>query len=59
MLQLIKNASQTQGNQAIVADNQTYTYQHLLEASHEFASILLEQTTDLAEARVAFMVSRF
>lgn len=57
MLQLIKNASQTQGDQAIVADNQTYTYQHLLEASHGFASILLEQTTDLAEARVAFMVS--
>jgi malonyl-CoA/methylmalonyl-CoA synthetase len=57
MLQLIKNASQTQGNQAIVADNQTYTYQHLLEASHGFASILLEQTTDLAETRVAFMVS--
>lgn len=57
MLQLIKNASQTLGNQAIVADNQTYTYQYLLEASHRFASILLEQTIDLAETRVAFMVS--
>ncbi len=57
MLQLIKNASQKSGNQAILSDSQTYTYQHLLDASHGVASLLLDQTPDLAETRVAFMVS--
>lgn len=57
MLQLVKNASQHPGHQAIVSDNQTYTYQQLLDASHGVASLLLDQTPDLAEIRVAFMVS--
>ncbi|AEI48584.1 acyl-CoA synthetase [Runella slithyformis] len=57
MLQLVKNASRHAGNQAIVSDNQTYTYQHLLDASYGVASLLLDQTPDLAENRVAFMVS--
>lgn len=57
MLQLVKNASQHPGHQAIVSDNQTYTYQQLLDASHGVASLLLDHTPDLAETRVAFMVS--
>lgn len=57
MLKLVKNASDSLNNRAIISDNQSFTYQNLLDKSAEFASILLENTNDLNETRVAFMVS--
>ncbi|AFK01772.1 AMP-dependent synthetase and ligase [Emticicia oligotrophica DSM 17448] len=57
MLKLVKNANLQPGNQAIISDNQSYTYQNLLDSSEKFASLLLEKSSDLNETRVAFMVS--
>lgn len=57
MLQLINKAKRNPGNQAIIADGKAYTYQELLTASHQFASLLLTEKKDLNEARVAFMVA--
>ncbi len=57
MLKLVKNTTLNPDNQAIISDNQSYSYQNLLDSSHQFASLLLENTPDLNEARVAFMVS--
>jgi malonyl-CoA/methylmalonyl-CoA synthetase len=42
---------------AIISEGRSYTYQSLLDASHSFASELLNGSTDLSEARVAFMVN--
>lgn len=41
---------------AIISDNQSYSYQELHTESQAFANLLLENTTDLSESRVAFMV---
>ena len=57
MLQLIKNATKNKDRRAIIADGQSYSYQQLLDASADFAALLLEGKADLQEARVAFMVS--
>jgi malonyl-CoA/methylmalonyl-CoA synthetase len=57
MLQLIANASDYATNRAIVSDGKSYSYQQLLSASHRFASLLLDQSADLNEIRVAFMVA--
>jgi len=57
MLKIVKNATAKSENQAIVSDNQSYTYQDLLNSSHQFASLLLENIVDLNETRIAFMVS--
>jgi malonyl-CoA/methylmalonyl-CoA synthetase len=57
MLQLIKNALKHKHNQAIIANETRYTYQDLLDASADFAAVLLGDKEDLQEARVAFMVS--
>lgn len=57
MLKLVENATLNLDNQAIISGEQTYTYKELLESSHQFASLLLESTSDLSETRVAFMVS--
>lgn len=57
MLKLVKNASSNLDKQAIISNNQSYSYQDLLNSSHQFASLLLENITDLNEKRVAFMVS--
>lgn len=56
MLSLIKNAFQYTSKTAIISDNQPYSYAELLEESESFAAILLNNTADLAEKRVAFMV---
>lgn len=57
MLKLVRNATANPENQAIISNNQVYTYQNLLDSSNQFASLLLENTSDLNETRVAFMVS--
>jgi malonyl-CoA/methylmalonyl-CoA synthetase len=57
MLRLIKNALKYKHHQAIISEDKSYSYQDLLKASADFASILLENSTDLQEERVAFMVS--
>lgn len=57
MQQFIQQANQHLNNTAIIDNNGNYTYQQLLEASAEFASLLLNQETDLQEQRVAFMVN--
>lgn len=41
---------------AILSDDQTYSYADLLQAAEGFALQLLQVQTDLAEARVAYMV---
>lgn len=57
MIQLATNATTYASNQAILSDEIAYTYQQLLTASHQFASLLLDQSLDLQQTRVAFMVA--
>lgn len=57
MLQLVANATQHPANEAILSGGTSFSYQQLLAASHRFASLLLDSTTDLQETRVAFMVA--
>ncbi len=57
MLQIIKNAESHSANVAVLANGHDYTYQQLLDASHQFASLLLNGKSDLSEQRVAFMVN--
>ena len=57
MLKLAHNALKNKARCAIIANGQRYSYQQLLDASSNFAAILLDGKTDLQEARVAFMVS--
>ncbi|AUD02565.1 acyl-CoA synthetase [Spirosoma pollinicola] len=56
MLSLLRRQPIKPAKTAIVANNRSYSYHDLQEASHQFASILLEDRADLLEARVAFMV---
>lgn len=57
MLKLVKNAIKNKECRAIVANGQNYSYQQLLNASADFATVLLDGNDNLSEARVAFMVS--
>ncbi|WP_338875824.1 acyl-CoA synthetase [Spirosoma sp. SC4-14] len=57
MLQLINSALRHPENTAILSDNQSYSYQQLLDASAAFAALLLAENTDLNEKRIAFMVT--
>ncbi|CAH0994404.1 Long-chain-fatty-acid--CoA ligase [Emticicia aquatica] len=57
MLKIVKNATKYLPNQAIISDGKSYTFQELLHYSEQFASLLLENASDLNETRVAFMVS--
>lgn len=57
MLQLIQNASNHPKRTAIISDGQSYSYKDLLSASGQLAAGLLQGKTDLAEARVAFMMA--
>lgn len=54
---LFTNAHRNPAATAIVADGNTYTYGQLLDASADIAAQLLDGTDDLAEARVAFMIT--
>lgn len=56
MLKIINQAHQNPNNTAIISAGKSYSYQALLDESQAFASILLENQTDLSESRVAFMV---
>jgi malonyl-CoA/methylmalonyl-CoA synthetase len=57
MIKLIEKAKQNPNNQAIIADGKSYNYAQLIEYSEKFATNLLDQKSDLNEARVAFMVA--
>jgi malonyl-CoA/methylmalonyl-CoA synthetase len=56
MLKIINQARQNPNNTAIISAGKSYSYQQLLNESQIFATILLENQTDLEESRVAFMV---
>ena len=57
MLQIINNAESHSANVAVHSNGNAYTYKQLLDASHQFASLLLKNETDLHQARIAFMVN--
>ncbi len=57
MLQIIQNAQKHLSKRAIISNGNAYTYQELLTASQEFASVILEDKQDLEESRVGFMVN--
>ncbi|PSL03783.1 acyl-CoA synthetase [Cecembia rubra] len=56
MLQLIQHAFQFGKNIAVVDRSIPYSFQDLLDKSHQFASYLIQEYGDLTEARVAFIV---
>lgn len=55
-LTLIERAKNHAARIAVVATEGSFTYQHLLAASHQAAATLLDGSPDLAEDRVAFLV---
>jgi len=57
MLQIIRNAAAHHNNTAIISNGKSYTYSELLQASQQFAALLLDEQQDLNECRVAFMVN--
>jgi len=57
MLTLFKNIKTYLPNQAIISNSASYSYEILLSASQQFATLLLNGKKDLNEARVAFMVN--
>ena len=57
MQPLVDNARRIPDSIAIIADDQSYTYQQLLDSSGAFAARLLDNAPDLNETRVAFMVA--
>ena len=57
MITLIENASNYTGRIAIKSNGQSYLYQDLLSASESVAVQLLKGRKDLAEARIAFLVT--
>ena len=56
MLSLINQAQKHLDRLAIIAEEGSFTYQDLLNYSHQVASVLLSQKTDLNQARIAFMI---
>ncbi|MEQ8534560.1 MAG: AMP-binding protein, partial [Imperialibacter sp.] len=56
MLQLFQKAKIYAQKAAIVSNGSSYTYQQLLFASQQFATLLLDGTSDLKERRIAFLV---
>ena len=57
MLTIFQNAAKHAENTAIVVHDKKYTYQTLLQHAQQFAAELLQDTNDLSEARIAFMVN--
>lgn len=55
MLQIIKKSNQHKT--AIISNDNSYSYDELRAVSQQFASLLLEENTDLVEIRIAFMVT--
>lgn len=56
MLQFFEQAKKHLTNDAIIHDGVTYKYEQLLTTTQKFSGILLNASSDLNEARVAFMV---
>jgi malonyl-CoA/methylmalonyl-CoA synthetase len=56
MIPIIQKAKQHLHQIAIQSLGKSYTYQQLLESSEYYASILLQEATDLNQQRVLFMV---
>src|SRR5688572_23429333 len=56
MLQLFQKVNDHLANLAVISDGIAYSYNEILTASRELASLLLEEKRVLGEARVAFMV---
>ena len=56
-MMLFQQAQSFATRTAIISDGRSYSYQYLLDESHAFASELLLGSSDLNEARVAFMVN--
>ena len=57
MLQFFEQAKKHSSNDAIIHDGVIYKYAQLIASAEKFSGILLNNTPDLNEARVAFMVS--
>ena len=55
-LPLINQAKNHGNDLAIVAEEGQFTYQDLLNYSHQVANSLLTEQKDLTEARIAFMI---
>jgi malonyl-CoA/methylmalonyl-CoA synthetase len=55
MLQIINKSNQPKT--AIISNGNSYSYDELRAASRQFSNLLLGENTDLAEMRVAFMVT--
>ena len=56
MIQLIKRAEKFSNRKAIISNQQDYSYQQLLNASGSIAAHLLNDSEDLKEERVVFLV---
>ena len=56
MLQFFEQAKKHLNNDAIIHDGVIYKYARLIASTQKFSGILLNNTPDLNEARVAFMV---
>ncbi len=56
MLRIISNAGNHASRIAIVSGNERYSYAALLASSKQFACALLDGSSDLHQAHVAFMV---
>jgi malonyl-CoA/methylmalonyl-CoA synthetase len=56
MLQFFEQAKKHLENDAIIHDGVIYKYEQLIATSQKFAGILLNNTPDLNQARVSFMV---
>lgn len=57
MIQIFNKSLLYADKTAILSEGQTYSYTDLHQASANFAQLLLDDTDDLAEGRVAFMVN--
>lgn len=55
-LTLINNAQKNKQKTAIVASEGVFSYQDLLDYSHQVATVLLNHKADLQEERIAFIV---
>jgi len=57
MIQIFNNSLTYANKTAIISDGKSFSYADLHQASAEFAQLLLAETEDLGEGRVAFMVN--
>ena len=57
MLQIIENAKKHLNSISIISNENSYSYNDVVNASQKFAAVLLNGGKDLNQARVAFMVN--